>query len=360
MDFEYLHLFVDNAKTWRDWFVNTLDFWPIADDFLQELSDYSVRHDRLLILLSSASSGRAEVQRFLQRHSPGVGDVAFRVKDLDAIVTRLRHCGERLYQPIRSFTTAAGAVRWCRVRGWGSVWHTLIERATPLSAVAPPPSGNLPSVAKIPWLGIDHAVINVPVTELQPAAAWYEKCLGFSPQQRFVIETPRSGLRSVVLQHPDGDATLPINEPTSENSQIQEFINQHRGAGVQHVALKTANLVQTIARLRERGISFLSVPSSYYEQLSQRQGFWQDAGDWQAIAQQQILVDWFPETPDVRLLQTFTQPLFERPTFFWEFIERQVRRASNGVKQASGFGEGNFQALFEAIEREQARRGSLE
>ncbi|MEM9766455.1 MAG: VOC family protein, partial [Cyanobacteria bacterium P01_D01_bin.71] len=267
MDFEYLHLFVDNAEVWHDWFVNTLDFWPISDDFLQELSEYSVQHDRLLILLSSANSGRAEVQQFLQRYSPGVGDVAFRVRDLDAIAARLQSCGERLSQPIRLCKTAVGQVRWCRIRGWGSVCHTLSERATPLlSATVPQKIEHSRLASAIPWLDIDHAVINVPVTELQPAAAWYEKCLGFLPQQRFVIETPRSGLRSVVLRHPDGDATLPINEPTSENSQIQEFINQHRGAGVQHVALKTADLVQTIARLRRRGLSFLSVPDSYYEQ----------------------------------------------------------------------------------------------
>lgn len=355
MDFEYLHLFVKNAEIWQDWFVKTLNFWPISDHILQEFGDLAVQHDRILILLSSAESGRAEVPPFLQRYSEGVGDVAFRVRDLDAIATRLQSLGQRLAQPIRSLKTAAGQLRWCRVKGWGSLSHTLIERSGPLLAQTPGRSSRPPA-----WLNIDHAVLNVPVGDLTAAATWYEQHLGFLPEQKFVIETPRSGLRSVVLKHPDGDATLPINEPTSDNSQVQEFLTQHRGAGIQHAALKTANLVQTIAKLRQQGLHFLSVPHSYYAQLRERQGFWRSAGDWEAIAQQQILVDWPPAEPHTRLLQTFTQPLFDRPTFFWEFIERQVRQTPSGLKQADGFGEGNFQALFEAIEREQQLRGSLE
>lgn len=355
MDFEYLHLFVNNAEVWRDWFVNTLNFCPISNHSLREFSDQAVRHDRVLILLSSAGSGRAEVQQFLQRYSEGVGDVAFRVRDLDAIAHRLHSLGERLSQPIRSLKTAAGNLRWCRIKGWGSLSHTLIERSEPLATLAAAAPSHSPA-----WLNIDHTVLNVPMGELVPAATWYEKCLGFVPEQKFVIETPRSGLRSIVLKHPDGDATLPINEPTSGNSQVQEFITQHHGAGIQHAALKTASLVQSIAKLRQRGLHFLSVPRSYYAQLRERTGFWRDAGDWEAIAQQQILVDWPPTEPRTRLLQTFTQPLFDRPTFFWEFIERQARETPSGLQQADGFGEGNFQALFEAIEREQQLRGSLE
>jgi len=354
MDFEYLHLFVNNAEVWRDWFVKTLNFWPISDHSLQEFGDLAVQHDRILILLSSAQSRRADVQPFLQRYSEGVGDVAFRVRDLDAIATRLQSLGARLAHPIRTLKTAAGHLRWCRVKGWGSLSHTLIERPAGFSDPCPRPPR--PPV----WLKIDHAVLNVPEGDLTAAVTWYEKHLGFAPEQQFVIETPRSGLRSVVLKHPDGDATLPINEPTSDNSQVQEFLTQHRGAGIQHAALKTANLVQTIATLRRQGLNFLSVPHSYYAQLRERRGFWRSAGDWEAIAQQQILVDWPPEEPHTRLLQTFTQPLFDRPTFFWEFIERQVRQTPAGLRQADGFGEGNFQALFEAIEREQQLRGSLE
>ncbi len=356
MDFEYLHLFVHNAELWRDWLVNTLDFGTVSDLTWQEFGDFAVQHDRILILLSSARSGRREVPQFLRRYSEGIGDVAFRVRDLDAIATRLRRLGTPFIKPLQSLLTTMGHLRWCRIQGWGGLTHTLIERPTPLLQ---PPVATDHDASGLNWLTIDHAVLNVPTGELLAAATWYEKCLGFQPAQQFVIQTPRSGLRSLVLKHPDGNATMPINEPTSDNSQIQEFITHHRGAGIQHAALRARDLVTTIAQLRRRQVQFLSVPASYYQQLPQRPGFWQEAKDWTAIAQQQILVDWPAESSHARLLQTFTQPLFERPTFFWEFIERQSAPTPQGQRQADGFGEGNFQALFEAIEREQQVRGSL-
>lgn len=359
MNFEYLHLFVKNAAIWRDWFIQKLDFWPISGAAIQHLGEFAVRHDQILILISSERSAKPEVRQFLQRYSEGIGDVAFHVQNLDAVVAHFKRVGGCLTQPIQLFPTSEGNLRWCQVKGWGSIFHTLIESAEAKLVTLSDPQIAAKPAATLPWLAIDHAVLNVPPGDLAKAVTWYEKLLGFVPQQQFVIETPRSGLRSIVLKHPDGDATLPINEPTSANSQVQEFIDAHRGAGVQHVALKTRNLVQTIARLRNQGLSFLSVPEAYYQQLRSRAGYWNDADDWSAIAEQQILVDWPPEEPRTRLLQTFTRPLFDQPTFFWEFIERQSRQTPNGLKLAEGFGEGNFQALFEAIEREQQLRGSL-
>ena len=359
MNFEYLHLFLKNAAVWRDWFIEKLDFWPIAGEGLHSLGEFAIQYGPIVILLSSEGSGRPEVHKFLQTYAEGIGDVAFRVPNLDAIVARVRALGGKISEPIHALPTGTGSLRWCRIRGWGSVSHTLIESPLTLAASLSHPSQAAPSAA-LPWLSIDHAVLNVPTGELEDAVNWYTTYLGFTQQQQFLIETPRSGLRSTVLRHPNGNATLPINEPTSPNSQIQEFIDQHQGAGIQHVALKTQNLVQTIAVLRQRGLSFLSVPDIYYQQLQSRPGFWQEAGDWEAITQQQILVDWPAADAQTRLLQTFTQPLFDQPTFFWEFIERQSRMTPAGMRRADGFGEGNFQALFEAIEREQQLRGSLQ
>lgn len=362
MDFGYLHLFVKNARFWRDWFVEKLDFSPLSHLAIKELGEFAVRHGSILVLLSSHRWEHPHVKhvtRFLQQYSEGIGEVAFRVDNLDAIAPQTSLTGAPLTQPIQECDTSIGTLRWCRVQGWGSVSHTLIEDSEDvLKQLLAAPNCST-SVSELPWLGVDHAVLNVPQGQLDQAAAWYEHHLGFERQQRFVIETPRSGLRSIVLKHPDGNATLPINEPTSSNSQIQEFVDLHQGAGIQHVALKTQSLVQTISVLRQRGLSFLSVPEIYYQQLQGRAGFWQEAKDWGAIAQQQILVDWPAETPHTRLLQTFTQPLFDRPTFFWEFIERQSQVTETGVISAKGFGEGNFRALFEAIEREQELRGSL-
>lgn len=349
MDIEYLHLYVRNTATWGDWFVKTLNFQPVSPQWLGYPGEMAVQSADILVLLSSHQSSDPGVGQFLNRHAEGVGDVAFRVHNLDATVAQIQAGGGYLSHPVQTQDSGIGPFRWCRMQGWGSLRHTLIERQ---ASVSQPPQG-------IPWLSIDHAVLNVPVGQLAPAITWYERQLGFVKQQQFTIATAQSGLRSFVLKHPQGSATLPINEPTSANSQIQEFLDLHQGAGIQHVALRTADLVATIACLRQRGLSFLPVPSTYYQQLRYRPGFWHDAGDWDAIAQQQILVDWPPDDPQTRLLQTFTNPLFERPTFFWELIERQVKTTQGGVKQAEGFGAGNFQALFEAIEREQQQRGSL-
>ena len=198
-------------------------------------------------------------------------------------------------------------------------------------------------------------VLNVRVGDLEKVVSWYEAVLGFQKRQNFAIETERSGLYSQVLVHPDG-VQLPVNEPLCLNSQIQEFLERNRGAGIQHIALSTPRIVRAIARLKTAGLQFLSVPFTYYEQLLQDYPqIGNLAQEWDAIVQQQILVD-CQNSPanDLTfplLLQIFTQPIFEQPTFFFEFIER--------CASARGFGEGNFRALFEAIEREQIKRSSL-
>ena len=169
-------------------------------------------------------------------------------------------------------------------------------------------------------------------------------------QQTFNIKTDRSGLHSQVMISPHGHVQLPINEPASPSSQIQEFLEVNRGAGIQHIALQIPNLVEGISRFRAAGLSFLSVPQSYYSQLQQRCNFTLSSQELQGIAHQEILVDWHEDAaPGELLLQIFSQPIFHEPTFFFEFIERRFL--------AQGFGEGNFQALFQAIEREQIKRG---
>ncbi|HEY9836158.1 MAG TPA: VOC family protein, partial [Vampirovibrionales bacterium] len=171
---------------------------------------------------------------------------------------------------------------------------------------------------------------------------------GFRGQQTFEIQTERSGLHSQVMIYPDSLIQFPINEPTSNTSQVQEFLELNRGPGIQHIALKTTNILGTVAQLRQKGVSFIDVPSTYYATLRQRLGFDEESAEWQEIQRKKILVDWHLDTPHSLLLQTFTQPIFEQPTFFFEVIERR--------EEAAGFGEGNFQALFEAIEREQLKR----
>ena len=206
---------------------------------------------------------------------------------------------------------------------------------------------------------IDHAVLNVATGDLERAVKWYQNTLGFQPQQNFEIKTNQSALRSRVMIHPNGNVQLPINEPGSANSQIQEFLDANCGSGIQHIALQTDRILQVVSELRSRGLPFLPVPSTYYSELRQQWESYLSSAEWEAIEVCQVLVDWQKDISEAMLLQIFTQPIFEQPTLFFELIERRKAWVKGQQIQAQGFGEGNFRALFEAIEREQIKRGSL-
>ena len=374
MEIDHVHFYVEDAQRSRDWFVRTLSFQAVASGANQHTHTEVVKSGPIYLILSSPLSPASPVDQFLRSHPAGVADLAFQVPHLEIVVAKALAQGAKLLQPIQQMQQAQGCCKWAKIAAWGDMSHTLIERSgvTPVlpsaelawnreavpSHIATPISTRSDTPG-IPLIGIDHVVLNVATGDLEPAVTWYQNVLGLQPQQSFAIQTNRSGLRSQVMVHPSGKVQLPINEPGSANSQIQEFLDVNRGPGVQHIALRTTNIVQTIAQLRNLGVSFLEVPSTYYLQLQQRYGRDLPDADWQAIADQQILVDWQDDDAPAMLLQTFTQPIFGQPTFFFEVIERQVRCLNGQSKQAQGFGEGNFRALFEAIEREQLKRGSL-
>ncbi len=187
-------------------------------------------------------------------------------------------------------------------------------------------------------------MLNVAAPDFEAACHWYHTYLGLEAAETFAIATPDSGLRSVVMRSAAG-LQLPINAPTSASSQIQEFLDHHGGAGIQHVALHCHHSLATVQTLKQHGVIFLPVPTQYYDCL-----------DWPELAAAGMLVDPLPSRDrpwieDQRyLLQTFTQPVFSQPTFFWEIIER--------INQQPGFGAANFQALYEAVESEQRKRRS--
>lgn len=355
MHIDHAHFYVENAQRSRDWFVHTLGFESVTSSATPD-TDYEVVCSGLVFfVLASARRQSSPVAQYLKWQPPGVVDVAFRVADLPAVISHAVDAQAKVLQGMQ--TDPELGLKWAAIAGWGSLRHTLVERGqTPLLPLADGAGSQLVLVPEQsptnsgPFTGIDHVVLNVAGGDLQAALSWYQRVLGFQPQRSFEIQTPRSALCSQVMVHPQGTAQFPINQPGSPNSQIQEFLDANRGAGIQHLALKTVDIVQAIAQLCQRGVSFLAVPGSYYTQLQRRHQNLPDI-DWQAIAAHQVLVDWQEQTPDSVLLQTFTQPIFAQPTFFFELIERR--------QQAQGFGEGNFLALFEAIEREQIKRGSL-
>jgi 4-hydroxyphenylpyruvate dioxygenase len=342
MKIDHVHFYVEDAKVWRDWFVHHLGFTAV-DSRIGSVHTCTevVSNGIVRFLLSSALLPTSPVAEFLRQHPPGVADVAFALEDVEGAIALAQTHGATVIQPIQSQAFGDVSRKCGKIAAWGGLSHTLISRS----------GDDAPQTTDYTFTGIDHIVVNVAVGELESAVAWYAKILDFQPQQSFKIQTDRSALYSQVMVSRNGSVQLPINEPASPNSQIQEFLDVNRGPGIQHIALGTPNLISAIAQFRARGLSLLSVPQSYYSQIKQRPGFPLSMLELEAIAQQEILVDWKEDAQDAVLLQIFTQPIFRQPTFFFEFIERRY--------PAKGFGEGNFRALFQAIESEQIKRGTL-
>ncbi len=356
MNFSHVHFYVDDAAVWQRWFIHYLSFEAAPESqFIPFIGQpqtltRAVRSGAMCIVLSSPLGSESPAANYLRQHPSGVADLAFLVDRLEVVLSAATAQGAKVFSPIKAAITDQGLCRWTRVSGWGPLRHTLIEAKHLLPPAAAPPA----QIA-----AIDHAVLNVPQGEMASAVAWYEAAFGFRRHQSFAIQTERSALYSQVLKHPAGNLQLPINEPTSPTSQIQEFLEVNRGTGIQHIALQTSNIVTLVRQLRQQGLKFLAVPNAYYETLPERAGFSLSPAQRDAIAQQEVLVDWQRDRPQTLLLQTFTQPIFHEPTFFFELIQRQTYDLQGALQRAEGFGEGNFQALFEAMEREQMKRGSL-
>lgn len=386
MNLDHVHFYVEDAAYWQTWFVQKFGFQTLAYQLCEHTYRVLVGAQQIRFWLSSPRSADSPVATYLAAHPAGVVDLAFRVNDLDAVLRQAERSSIPIWQLPRIVQSAQGTYRMAQIQGWDDLRHTLIEGLDSASTAGMPLTSGLsgysafepsflepiaasqvlgPRVAGeidrtgSSWVGIDHVVLNVMSGDLEKAIHRYETLFGFRRQQNFAIQTERSALCSQVLSHPDGPMQLPINQPASPDSQIQEFLDWNRGSGVQHIALRTQNILDLMPQLRDQGIAFLTVPPSYYEQLHQRSGFALTTAESQAIAAQQVLVDWQPHQPQALLLQAFTQPIFEQPTFFFELIERRSYRVSQQLQTVQGFGERNFQALFEAIEREQMKRGSL-
>ncbi len=358
MEFDHIHFYVEDAETSRNWFVDKLKFETAGNVINRHTHIEVVRNGSVYFLLSSALNLHSPVAAYLHLHPPGVVDVAFQVKNLDQVIHRIQKNGGQFLQPVQFYGFDSFPLKWVTLVGWNGLHHTLIESPTFVSEKAIPgipwlikPTQSLTSLLKI-----DHVVLNVEAGQLNAAIQTYQNLLDFKPQQRFNIQTNRSGLQSQVLTDATNNIKFPINQPISKTSQIHEFIENNQGSGIQHIALKTSDILNTVTQLRQQNLPFLSVPQCYYDQLKQRRINQALTLNWEQIQAAQILIDWQESIPEALLLQIFTQPIFDQPTFFFEFIERRIARVQNQWREAQGFGEGNFQALFEAVEQEQLKR----
>ncbi|KAK3387084.1 Glyoxalase/Bleomycin resistance protein/Dihydroxybiphenyl dioxygenase [Podospora didyma] len=303
-----------------------------------------------------------QIHQHLEKHGDAVKDVAFEVDSVDGVFDKAVAEGADAVQPPKTYQDKLhGHVRTAVIRTYGDTTHTLISRENyrgpflpGFRAVGPKPGSlSLPSVS---LARIDHCVGNQDWNEMVSACAFYEQCLSF---HRFwsvddsQISTEFSALNSIVMASANNLVKMPINEPApgKKKSQIEEYIVFNSGAGVQHIALQTADIIATVSAMRARGVEFIAVPSTYYDSMrarlaTEKRG-WELKEEFDVLERLSILIDY-----DERgyLLQLFTKPLMDRPTVFIEIIQRN---------NFDGFGAGNFKSLFEAIEREQADRGNL-
>ncbi|KAK4458731.1 4-hydroxyphenylpyruvate dioxygenase [Cladorrhinum samala] len=303
-----------------------------------------------------------EIHEHLEKHGDAVKDVAFEVDHVDGVYDRAVAGGADSVQlPLTKGDKEHGFVRTAVIRTYGDTTHTLISRKDYRGTFLPgyKAASHPPSKISYPDINlnrIDHCVGNQDWNEMVKACAFYEQCLSF---HRFwsvddnQICTEFSALSSIVMSSANNVVKMPINEPApgKKKSQIEEYIIFNSGPGVQHIALLTDNILETVAAMRARGVEFINVPKSYYDTMRMRlkteKRDWELKEEFETIERLNILIDY-----DERgyLLQLFTKPLMDRPTVFVEIIQRN---------EFDGFGAGNFKSLFEAIEREQAERGNL-
>jgi|UniRef100_A0A914QXT2 4-hydroxyphenylpyruvate dioxygenase len=364
--FDHVRFYVGNAKQAAYWYCANFGFKPFAYRGLEtgsrQITSHAIRQDKIVFVFESALlPGNKELGEHLVQHGDGVKDVAFEVDDVSSIIEFAKKEGAKVVRDVKEESDEDGTIKFASIQTYGDTIHTLIERKS-YKGLFLPGFKKHPMVdtffSTLPNVGLnflDHCVGNQPVNEMEPAVQWYEKMLKF---HRFwsvddsIIHTEYSALSSIVMTNPEETIKMPINEPAVGKkavSQIQEYVDYYGGAGVQHIALNTKDIISAIKALRARGMEFLTIPRTYYENLRERL---KDAKisvkeDLDILQQLHILVDF---DDNGYLLQIFSKPCQDRPTLFIEIIQRNNHQ---------GFGAGNFKALFESIELEQNERGNL-
>lgn len=354
LDVDYLEFYTGNAKQAAYFFCRTFGFHPVAYSGLEtgnrEKVSYLLEQGQVRFLISGSFSPNHEISEFVKKHGDGVKDIALRVDDVEKAFSEALSRGAIVIKEPVEEKDEHGVIKKAVIGTYGDTVHTFVERKNYRGLFAP---GFAPCDLEIPsqstgLLGIDHVVGNV--ESMEQWVSYYEKVMGFKQMIHFDdkdISTEYSALMSKVMHNGTGRIKFPINEPAEgkRKSQIQEYLEFYHGAGVQHVALITDDIVKTVEALQANGVPFLYTPDTYYDELTARVGKIDE--EIEDLKRLKILVD---RDDEGYLLQIFTKPIVDRPTLFFEIIQR---------KGARGFGEGNFKALFEAIEREQERRGNL-
>ncbi|MBK8061711.1 MAG: 4-hydroxyphenylpyruvate dioxygenase [Gemmatimonadetes bacterium] len=358
---DYIEFYVGNAKQASLYYRAAFGFQIVAyrgpETGTRDRASYVLQQGKIRFILTTAirpdlSPEAAFIAEHVHKHGDGVRDLAMWVDDARDAFTKAVERGAQAVQEPRVLRDDDGEVVIAAIRTYGETIHSLVERRNYRGLFLPGFRPLQPRYQgeQVGLQYVDHCVGNVELGKMNHWVGFYADVMGFRNLLTFDdkdISTEYSSLMSKVMANGNDRIKFPINEPASgkKKSQIEEYLEFYVGPGVQHMALATDDIVATVTALRDRGVEFLSVPTSYYDELQARVGKIDEPVD--VLAQLGILVD---RDPDGYLLQIFTKPVQDRPTVFYEIIQR---------KGAKSFGKGNFKALFESIEREQALRGNL-
>ena len=313
---------------------------------------YAIRQNKLTFLLTTPLRTGNPIADHIAKHGDGVKMIALKVKDASSAWEETTKRGGKSFMKPTTLKDDAGQVVMSGIHTYGDVVHLFIEREDYRGVFMPGfekwESDYRPSETGLQY--VDHCVGNVGWNQMNPWVKFYEDVMGFRNILTFDdkdISTEYSALMSKVMSNGNGFVKFPINEPAEgkKKSQVEEYLDFYDGEGVQHVAIATKDIVKTVTEIQKRGVEFLNIPSTYYDELPARVGHIDE--DLEPLKRLGILVD---RDNEGYLLQIFTKPVEDRPTLFFEIIQR---------KGAKSFGKGNFKALFEALEKEQDRRGNL-
>jgi len=356
MGTDYVEFYVGNAKQSANFYKNAFGFQSIAyagpETGMMDRVSYVLRQNQITFVLTTALKTDNPIADHVYKHGDGVKVLALKVEDATDAWKQTTSRGGKSYLEPTTLKDQEGEVVLSGIHTYGDTVHLFIERKNYKGVFMPgfkkwessynPPSTGLQYV--------DHCVGNVGWNQMNPWVKFYEDVMGFRNILSFDdkdISTEYSALMSKVMSNGNGYVKFPINEPAEgkKKSQVEEYLDFYNGEGVQHVAIATKNIIETVTDLKSRGIEFLNIPGSYYDTVLDRVGTIDE--DLQPLRELGILID---RDDEGYLLQIFTKPLEDRPTLFFEIIQR---------KGAKSFGKGNFKALFESLEREQDLRGNL-
>ena len=353
---DYVEFYVGNAKQAAHYYQSAFGFQPVAyaglETGLKDRTSYVVRQNKITFILTSGLNPESEVTKHQAQHGDGVKDIALWVEDARKSFEEVTKRGAEAVQEPKVLKDEHGEIVMASIRTYGETIHTFVERKN-YHGVFMPGFIKWAPVFKPEDTGllyVDHIVGNVNEGEMNKVVDFYRDIMGFKQLISFDdkdISTEYTALMSKVMSNQNFRIKFPINEPAKglKKSQVEEYLDFYLGPGPQHVAMETEDIIKTVSELRRRGVEFLDTPDTYYDEVWGRVGTIEE--DHKTLKNNKILID---RDDEGYLLQIFSKPVQDRPTFFFEIIQR---------KGAKSFGKGNFKALFEAIEREQENRGTL-